>query len=229
MHQSLRRPGFHCSTCGVAAPGSFANAIVGYVRQRNCRVCSQPLWADTRWLPLLSAATCAAVGWRFGFAWALPAYLVFVCALLVITVVDLRLYLIPNRVVYPGLFICLGLLAGASLALGDSQRFRFALLGMAGSWLFYFIVWFLYPKGMGFGDVRLSALIGLMTGWMGVEYSIEAVLLGLVLGAGSGLVLIILRFRTRKDAVPFGPFMAAGALLTLLWGEAIGQLWLGST
>jgi len=187
------------------------------------------LWVDTPWLPVVSSLLFAFVGYRLGWAYALPAYLVFFSALLVITVVDLRWYLIPNRVIYPALLACTTLLAVAAVGEGDIRRLGSAFVGMAGAWLFFFIVWVAYPKGMGFGDVRLSALIGLMAGWIGFVYVVEAVLLGLVLGATTGVLLLVLRFRGRRDAIPFGPFLAGGAALAVLYGDAIGNFWLGTT
>jgi len=74
---------------------------------------------------------------------------------------------------------------------------------------------------MGFGDVRLAGLIGMMLGWLGLGYAAVALLLALVLASVVGVALIATRRRSRTDAVPFGPFMAMGAELAALWGRAL--------
>ncbi len=158
-------------------------------------------------------------GLRLGLAWALPAYLVFFTALLVITIVDYRHYIIPTRIVYPSVLCCAVLLALAALIDGAYEMLGQAIIGMFAAWLFFFVVWFIYPRGMGFGDVRLSLLVGLLTGWIGYGNVVLSLLFGLMIGAVVGVVLMILRLRGRKDAIPFGPFLAAGASLSVLFSS----------
>ena len=76
----------------------------------------------------------------------------------------------------------------------------------------------IYRQGMGMGDVKLGGLIGLMVGY---PYVLVALLLAVVSGGVIASLLLLLRIKSRKDAIPFGPFMAAGAFVTLLWGQAI--------
>jgi len=77
------------------------------------------------------------------------------------------------------------------------------------------------PRGMGFGDVRLAGVIGMMLGWLGLRYLFLGLFLAFLLASVIGVALIAARLRSRKDAVPFGPFMALGAVLAVLWGRAI--------
>jgi leader peptidase (prepilin peptidase)/N-methyltransferase len=74
---------------------------------------------------------------------------------------------------------------------------------------------------MGFGDVRLAGVIGFMAGWLGFSYVALALFLAFLLASVIGIVLMVARLKSRRDAVPFGPFMAAGAVLAVLWGPAI--------
>jgi leader peptidase (prepilin peptidase)/N-methyltransferase len=93
---------------------------------------------------------------------------------------------------------------------------------MAGSWLFFFVVWFVNPRGLGFGDVRLAALNGLMTGYVGIGNAVLAIMLGLLFGAVAGISLMALRKKGRREAIPFGPFLALGAYVAVMGPLAFG-------
>ncbi len=169
----------------------------------------------------------AAATLRFGADWALPAYLVFFTSLLAISVIDLDLHIIPNRLVYPTIFVSIPLLALAATAEGDWGLFRRALLGAALAWLGLLVVHLISPAGMGFGDVRLAFVLGLFLGWLSLRHVLTGVFLGFLLGALIGVGLMVFRVRSRKDAVPFGPFLAGGAILAVLFGDQIIRTWFG--
>jgi len=169
----------------------------------------------------------AAATLRFGADWALPAYLVFFTSLLAISVIDYDLHIIPNRLVYPTIFVALPLLTAAAAAEGDWGRLRQALLGAALAWLGLLVVHLVSPAGMGFGDVRLAFVLGLFLGWLSLRHVLTGIFLGFLLGAVIGVGLVLLRIRGRKDAVPFGPFLAGGAILAVLFGDQIIRTWFG--
>jgi leader peptidase (prepilin peptidase)/N-methyltransferase len=169
----------------------------------------------------------AAATLRFGADWALPAYLVFFTSLLAISVIDFDLHIIPNRLVYPTIFMSVPLLTIAAAADGDWVRLRHALLGAALAWLGLLVVHLISPAGMGFGDVRLAFVLGLFLGWLSLRHVLTGVFLGFLLGAVIGVGLVALRIRSRKDAVPFGPFLAGGAILAVLAGDQIIRRWFG--
>lgn len=169
----------------------------------------------------------AAAALRFGADWALPAYLVFFTSLLAISVIDFDLHIIPNRIVYPTIFVSVPLLAVAAAADGDWTNFRHALLGAALAWLALLVVHLISPAGMGFGDVRLAFVLGLFLGWLSLRHVLTGIFLGFLLGAVIGVGLVALRIRSRKDAVPFGPFLAGGAILAVFAGDQIIRWWFG--
>ncbi len=169
----------------------------------------------------------AAATLRFGADWALPAYLVFFTSLLAISVIDFDLHIIPNRLVYPTIFLSVPLLALAAGAEGDWGRLRQALIGAALAWLGLLIVHLISPAGMGFGDVRLAFVLGLFLGWLSLRHVLTGVFLGFLLGAVIGVGLVVSRIRSRKDAVPFGPFLAGGSVLAVLFGDQIIRMWFG--
>jgi leader peptidase (prepilin peptidase)/N-methyltransferase len=96
-----------------------------------------------------------------------------------------------------------------------------ALVGGGGAWLLLLLVHLVSPRGMGFGDVRLAFVLGLFLGWLGYSHVVLGLFAGFLLGSVAGIVLVVGRRRSRKDAIPFGPFLAAGALLAVLAGTPV--------
>jgi len=220
------RPWWRCPTCGTPAHGlGLVPLARSYARARACPGCHKPV--PHAWRPLdlavVTAAVFGAFAWRFGAQPALAAYVVFGAGLVAISAVDLELMRIPNRIVYPTLFATAALLVVAS-AVDDrwGSLARAAIAGAAGFAAFY-VVHLVVPKGMGFGDVRLAGVIGFATGWLGLGHAFFAFAMAFVLGAFVGIGVMIATGGGRKTKVPFGPFLAAGAVLTVLWGGPLAD------
>jgi leader peptidase (prepilin peptidase)/N-methyltransferase len=170
----------------------------------------------------------AAAGARFADSWALPGYLLLFSVLLAISVIDLDHFRIPNRIVYPTLAASVPLLALAALLDDDWDAFREALIGGVGGFAFLLVIHLIHPRGMGFGDVKLSALLGLYLGWLGLGFVPLGLFLGFFLGALIGVALMVARRKNRQDPIPFGPFLAAGAVIAVLVGDPILDWYLGT-
>lgn len=168
-----------------------------------------------------TGALFAALGLRFGDSWVLPAYLLLAASLVALSVIDLRHFLLPNRIIYPVTGASVALLVLAALAEGDSEALLRSFAGAVGAFVVFLALHLVSPRAMGFGDVRLAFLLGLDLGWLGGGEVVLGLLLGFVYGAVIGLVLIATGIRSRRDHIPFGPFMAAGALTALLVGEIL--------
>ncbi|MFO7589352.1 MAG: A24 family peptidase [Acidimicrobiia bacterium] len=158
---------------------------------------------------------------HLGDVWELPAYLVLAAALVLLSVIDLDHHLLPNRVVYPTTAAVLALFGGAAAIDGASDPFLRALACGAGAFLVFFVLHLISPRGMGFGDVKLSFVLGLSLGWIGVGETVLGLFLGFVYGAVVGIALLASGVRSRKDAVPFGPFLAAGTMTAVFVGSTI--------
>jgi leader peptidase (prepilin peptidase) / N-methyltransferase len=175
--------------------------------------------------PGVVRAGCAllfgACAWRFGASWALPAYLLLFAALLVVSVIDLESYRIPNRILIPATITAIPLLGLAALGQGHPGDFLRALAGGVAAFGALLVMAIISPRGMGMGDVKLAFLLGLHLGYLGWGEVALGLFAGFLLGAVIGLGLIISGRRSRKDAVPFGPFLAAGTVVAVLWGEPI--------
>ncbi|WP_234401779.1 prepilin peptidase [Thermobifida halotolerans] len=142
-----------------------------------------------------------------------------------LTAVDLRVQRLPDALVRPAYPVALALLAAAALTTpsGTSSAVG-ALVGMAGMWAVYWLLWFVYPPGMGWGDVKLSGLVGLHLGWFGLDTAVAGAAAAFLLFTCVGLVLIALGRAGRRTQIPFGPFMIGGALLVILLGDSLPLL-----
>ena len=209
-----------CAVAGVIAGPALA-LLADRVPERK------PLtgegWRSPQLVPITAATVIlfGAVGARFGAEWAVPGYLVFTACLIVVTVTDLRLFLIPNRIIYPTLAASVVLLSAAAVIGHDAEAWRRAAVGGGAAWLALLVVHLINPRGMAFGDVRLAAVIGIYTGWLGYGHVFLGLFTGFLAGAVVGGLLIVTRRRGAKDPVPFGPFLAFGAMTAVLVGRPL--------
>lgn len=144
-----------------------------------------------------------------------------------LTVIDVRHHLLPNRIVFPSYAVAGGLLLGAVISLvlsvpgsgsvpdASAQLFGVPALrilaGGAVLWLFYFVLRLVYPPGMGFGDVKLAGVLGMYLGYLGWSHVFAGTFAAFLLGGLWSIALLASRRGTLKSAIPFGPFMLAGA------------------
>ena len=228
-HAPLWQPRARCPHCKHEITGADRLPVVSWlVRGRRCRHCEGRISMRYPLVEMGTAALFAAAALRFGADWALPAYLLFFAVLLAVSVIDLDHFLIPNRIVYPCLFASVPLLAGASLARGDADPIVRAVVGAVLAWTGLLVIHLVNPRGMGFGDVRLAAVIGLFLGWLSYTHVLLGIFLGFAAAAIIGIGLLVAGRKGRKDPVPFGPFLALGAVLAVLVGNPILDWWLGA-
>lgn len=134
-----------------------------------------------------------------------------------ISLFDLRHYVIPDSLV-------LALLGLGGIQMFLERNFLSPLLGAVLLFGFFLLLHLFFPRGMGFGDVKLAGAIGLFLGW---RLGVLAVLLAFISGSLAGMLLILSRKKTLKDPLPFGPFLSLGAALSLFFGERIISWYLG--
>jgi leader peptidase (prepilin peptidase)/N-methyltransferase len=176
----------------------------------------------TGWVVVLGTGVLfAAMAVRFGESWVLPAYLVFSAALVALSAIDLRLQRLPNRIIFPLALSSPALLGAAAILESDGDAWLRSLACGVGAFAVFTLLHLVSPRAMGFGDVKLSFILGLYLGWLGGGETVLGLLLGFVYGAVIGLLLLATRSRSRKDHIPFGPFLAAGAITAVLVGSTI--------
>jgi leader peptidase (prepilin peptidase) / N-methyltransferase len=221
-----------CPSCGHTITAVENIPVVSYLvlrgRCRHCRASISPrypiielatgvLFALAAYKFLVAPGTYSAGDWLLA-----SVYAAFFWTLVVLTVIDLDHKLLPNRIVYPTLVAgWLGLIA-AALVGGDVDRLVDALIGAGVFGGFFFVVAFAYPRGMGMGDVKLALVLGTFLGYVGgLGLVVVGMFLSFLLGAVIGGILAARAGGDRKTQVPFGPFLAAGSVITVFAGRAL--------
>ncbi len=195
-------------------------------------VLTKPLYADlaarSALAPKLAVTGAVAgglVGAQLGWEPVLGAWVYLTVIGVVLGYVDAQTRLLPTWVIAPSYGVLVVLLGVAALVDGEPElllRSGLAWLAMGG---FYFAMWFIYPRGLGYGDVRLSGLLGLALGYLGWPELFVGMYAGFLLGGVGGGLLALVKVFDRKR-YPFGPFMLLGALVGLVWGPAFGTWYL---
>lgn len=167
-------------------------------------------------LVLLTAALCALTAWRFGLSAELPAYLLLVVAGVLLAAIDRHHHLLPNRVVLPTLVAGAVLLTAAATVQGEWPALLRALLAAAAVFGVLLVMALMSPRGMGMGDVKLGAVLGLHLGWLGWPHVVLGVTAGFVVQALLALALMATRRAGLRSELPFGPALLLGTGLVVL-------------
>ena len=168
-----------------------------------------------------SALAAGAIGGATGWTPALSFLLLLVPVGVALAVVDWRTRRLPTKVIAPTYYVVAPLAVLAAWAADDWSRALGALIGWAVAGGLYLLMWLVYPAGMGYGDVRLSGILGIALGWPGWPELLIGLWAGFLLGGVGGALLAVLRIVDRK-ANPFGPFMLLGALVGIVLGPYVG-------
>jgi leader peptidase (prepilin peptidase) / N-methyltransferase len=194
---------------------AITGAVVGVVSRRLV-VAETGAPASPLLLGLMTGTLTALAAWRFGLAWELPAYAYFAMASVPLAVIDLRTLRLPNVLTlsaYP--IVAVLLLLPAVLGDGWADYVR-ALLAGAATLALFVVLHLVNPSGMGLGDVKLAGPMGALLGWLSWQAAMIGVVIGFVMVAVVGIAMILVRRANRKSALPFGPFMLAGAWVAIL-------------
>ena len=211
-------PELRCVHCQAGL--GWQSLLPGHWRRR-CPQCGQHQGHRYLSVDLATGVLLALIGLRFGPEWRLLPFLALAAVLVVLSVIDFESHLLPNVVVWPSIWISLFLVMVLGGELDDGQGIYAALVGGAVFSGFIGAAHLLYERGMGRGDVKLSLLLGLFLGWLqpdilvAVRLVFYAIFLALFGGGVIGLVVNVVRRRGRAE-IPFGPALAAGALVVVL-------------
>jgi leader peptidase (prepilin peptidase)/N-methyltransferase len=210
--ESIVSPPSHCPRCDVRIRARDNIPIVSWLLLRGrCHNCGEPISRRYPLVEALVAVLFAAITIANGLNWDLGWELPFAAVLVAVAAIDLDLHIIPNKIVYPA--AAWGVLSAALVRLDHLP----ALLAWgAGAGLFFLVTALVYPAGMGMGDVKLAAVIGVYLGNSVIPALLVAFLTGTVVG-----ISIMARHGVRdgrKMGIPFGPFLAFGALTALFVG-----------
>ncbi|MEL7155565.1 MAG: A24 family peptidase [Actinomycetota bacterium] len=212
------RPEHRCPHC---AHGWGWRSLLPTVDWRGrCRRCDRGKGLRYPLVDLGTAAVFAGLGWRFGLDWRLAPYLALAAVLVVLSAIDVETHLLPNVIVWPSIGAGLFTVLVLSGELGYHEGVFPALVGASVFGLFTGTTHLLHEPAMGFGDVKLSLLLGLFVGWLhpGLLTATRLVLFALFLAMlGGGLIgLVINLVRRRREEIPFGPALAAASFVVIV-------------
>ncbi|MDJ0708608.1 MAG: prepilin peptidase [Leptolyngbyaceae cyanobacterium MO_188.B28] len=226
---SVLYPPSQCPRCSQPLRSYDNVPILGWVWLRGrCRYCRQPISGRYPLIEGFTAILFVAAFWRFGITLQTPGYWVFLSWLVALALIDIDTFTLPDALTRPGLI--LGILFQVGLAYdptapvtSGSQGIIMGSLGaVLGLWLFDLITILgsaaLGQAAMGGGDGKLAAMLGAWLGWRGLLLSL---FLACAAGAFVGGGAMALRLIQRRQPMPFGPFLALGAGITVFWGEPL--------
>lgn len=223
--ESIVRPPSACPACGTRLRARDNIPVLGYLMLRGrCRYCAAPISARYPVVEILSGILPVLFFIRFGASTPFFVFWPLSCVLLVLSFIDLDLRIIPDKVTLPG--IAVGLIVAPLVGL---LGFWESLLGvLVGGGALYLIgvlgELILKKESMGGGDVKLAAMLGAFMGW---KLILPALFVAFLVGAVVGVITLARKPKDWDSSLPFGPFIALGAVLALLWGEA-ALLWYSS-
>ncbi len=223
--ESIIIPGSHCPHCHHPIVFYDNIPLLSYlVLGGRCRYCKKSISAQYPLIEGIAAISSLCLFLRYGLSWSYLFYFSFVAALIVITAIDLYHQIIPDAISIPG--VGFGLLGALIL---PHITFFNSLMGtlLGGGSLFIIATlyqWLFKREGMGGGDVKLLAMIGAFLGW---EAVILTILLSSLIGSLTGILIMTLKGKDFKYAIPFGPFLSLGAVIALLYKDEIIFWYLG--
>jgi leader peptidase (prepilin peptidase)/N-methyltransferase len=222
---SLIAPASHCPHCQAPVRNRHNVPVLGWLVLRGrCADCAAPISARYPLIELATGAAFVLVAWRLysiDRLAGLPAWLYFTAMAIALAAIDIECHRLPNAIVLPSYPVLALLLAAPLLWQHDYWALLRTAIGCAALFGSYFALALAYPKGMGFGDVKLAGLIGAMLGWLSYSALLVGAFAAFLLGGVAGIAVIASRRGTGKTPLPFGPFMLAGAALALYLAQPI--------
>ncbi|HJW75657.1 MAG TPA: A24 family peptidase [Thermoleophilia bacterium] len=223
--ESIGKGRSHCTSCGAPIRARDNIPVVSWLLLRgHCRDCGVRISWRYPVGEVVTAALFAAVAAYDGLSWVLVPHLIFVSVMVLVSEVDLEIRIIPDVVILPAAAIGLVLM----ILIEPAEWMQWVVAGV-GAALFLLTAALLYEKlrgvaGMGMGDVKMALCMGF---FLGVAV-VPALFLGFVMGAVIGVVLVWRVGGGGKTAIPFGPFLASGAIIALFLGQPAIDLYLDS-
>jgi leader peptidase (prepilin peptidase) / N-methyltransferase len=224
--ESIVRPGSRCPACGTPLRAIDNVPVLSYLFLRGCcRACGESISIVYPLVELGAAGLFVAAALVYEDLFRAALLAPFLSVMLAVAVIDARLRIVPNRIIYPALLVF-----AAAITIGDVAGGRVdaprAALGLLAYSFPLFLLALALPHGMGMGDVKLAALIGLVLGSLGLAYVAAAAGIGIMAGGAGALVALAVFRYGRKQQIPFGPFLAGGGVVAALAGSQIASAYL---
>jgi leader peptidase (prepilin peptidase)/N-methyltransferase len=229
--ESLLRPPSKCPLCEHEIQNRDNIPIVSWLLLKGrCRNCGEPIPAGYPLVEAANAVLWVLAGVRFGVSAEVVPYALLFSVLLALSVIDLELYILPNKITYPSILVSLVAIPVLSLVATDDPGAAMlgaviGAIGFAGFLLVLLLAWelILRKEGMGMGDVKLAVLLGLWIGYINPLLCLFALIASSVIGLVVGIAILAVRKESRP--FPFGPWLALGSILVILFAAPILRLY----
>nr|WP_157157929.1 A24 family peptidase [Diaminobutyricimonas sp. LJ205] len=240
LGRSVVSPPSACGECGAGIrPRDNVPVLSWLLLRGRCRDCGARISARYPLVELGTAIAFALVAWWVttafpaanassivGLGSALAAFLYLAAISVALTMIDLETHTLPNRIVLPAYAVAAALLIPAALLIGEPGRLVTAAIGAAALFGAYLLIVLAYPGGMGLGDVKLAGVLGMYLGWLGWGPLAVGAFAAFVLGGLFGAILMLVHRANRKTAIPYGPWMIAGAWVGVFAGDWLAAAYL---
>lgn len=225
---SVVHPPSACPTCGAGIKPYDNVPVLSWLMLRGkCRSCGTRI--SVRY-PLVEASTGLLFYATYivvGLHWTLLAYLWFVAVTFALALIDFDTKRIPNRILFPGAVVGAALLGLGALADGTVGAYGRSWLTALAYFAGFLILALIIPAGFGMGDVKLAFFLGMFVGFVSWPALAVSVFGAVFIGGGVSILLLASRRVGRKDAIPFGPSMVAGAWVAIAFGNELARAYLG--
>jgi leader peptidase (prepilin peptidase)/N-methyltransferase len=217
-----------CTVVGLVV-GAWANQLIVRAPERDLELRVSLLAPPLATLPstrreqiviAVMGLSWAAMALRFGVDWTVAPYLAGVTSMVAVSFIDLDTMRIPDRITFPTMGIVAALVVAVALGIDDVDSMLGSAIGALAFSGVLFVLWFIYPKGMGFGDVKYAVVLGALVGWISPLLVSFALLASSLLGTIVGIAVIV-RAGDRKKAFPFGPWLCLGTAIVICFSDAL--------
>ncbi len=220
--ESVVTPRSFCPECKTPIRERDNIPVVSWIVLRGrCRSCQTPISKQYPMVELACGALFAGTAARFGYQWDLPAYLALFAGLLALSCIDAQRMILPKNIVYPLTVVVAALLLLAAAETGNWHAYVVGICSAAGWFLVFYALYLPKQQLLGFGDVRLSLVLGLSLGWLGIGYVFLGFFAANLVGAVVGAVLIANKRMERRSRIPYGVFLALGCAFAVFAGPVI--------
>jgi leader peptidase (prepilin peptidase)/N-methyltransferase len=224
--ESIVLPPSHCVACSAPIRAYDNIPIVSYALLRGrCRACGTRIPPRDAFLELGTGVLFVLLAWRLTSAWELPAYCVLAAAGVAISAIDIEHMRIPSVLVYTTVALGAPLLVLASAGTHRWSALASAAVGGAIAFGVFAALFYAVPRGIGFGDVRLAGLCGGFLGWIGYREVVAGFVISFIVAGVPAALLLAAHKVQRRTKIPFGPFLALGTIVTVLFAAPIIHAW----
>jgi len=223
--ESVLTPPSRCGSCGLRLGPLDLIPVVSWIALRGkCRRCRAAIGIEPIVIELATAGIFVLFALKFDDTAPLPAYCILGAVLVAQTWIDLHTRRLPRMITYTGILLGGIALTITAIVIDEPERIWMMVLGAGVALVTMGLIYSISRGAMGEGDVRLAPLLGMYLGWLNPGIVLPGLFFGFVAGAVFGIASLATDKASRRTEVPFGPFLALGTVVAILWGQQFVDL-----